>query len=308
MSTISKPYNFTSGTTIQSAQVNSNFDTIYNDYNGNITNANIATGAGIDLAKIAQTSLFFILRAAANNTLASGTTGDTVPRVTFTSDGGLKFGAGSASALDLLIKRNSSTQFAFRNAADNADRDILCGALTASGALSAASGSFTAALGISSGGSNNSSLSVVQGTVYYGDGSKLVGLGPGTSGQFLKTQGVSANPVWDTLTIPTFTSTDQTITAAGTLTIAHGLGSTPKKVWCDLVCQTAQANYSIGEVVKAYIVVPNRGASVIADATNINIRYAAGDGTNAVYALLDKTTGVNTDLTSANWKTRWYAQ
>ena len=31
---------------------------------------------------------------------------------------------------------------------------------------------------------------------YYGDGSKLVGLAPGTSGQFLQTQGAGANPQW----------------------------------------------------------------------------------------------------------------
>lgn len=60
MSTIALPNTFTSGTTIQSAQVNSNFTTIYNDYNGNITNANIASGAAIaasklSLATIAQT-------------------------------------------------------------------------------------------------------------------------------------------------------------------------------------------------------------------------------------------------------------
>lgn len=60
MSTISKPKTFTSGTTIVSADVNSDFDTIYNDYNGNITNANVASGAAItasklNLATIAQT-------------------------------------------------------------------------------------------------------------------------------------------------------------------------------------------------------------------------------------------------------------
>lgn len=52
------------------------------------------------------------------------------------------------------------------------------------------------ALAIGSGGTNNGSLSVTQGTVYYGDGSKLVGLAPGTSGQFLQTQGAGANPQW----------------------------------------------------------------------------------------------------------------
>lgn len=51
-------------------------------------------------------------------------------------------------------------------------------------------------LPIANGGTNNGSLVVTQGTVYYGDGTKLVGLAPGTSGQFLQTQGASANPQW----------------------------------------------------------------------------------------------------------------
>lgn len=51
-------------------------------------------------------------------------------------------------------------------------------------------------LPVANGGTNNGSLSVDQGTVYYGDGSKLVGLAPGTSGHFLKTNGVGANPEW----------------------------------------------------------------------------------------------------------------
>lgn len=52
MALITKPNTFASGTTIISAYVNSNFDTMYNDYNGNITNANIAPGAAIALSKL----------------------------------------------------------------------------------------------------------------------------------------------------------------------------------------------------------------------------------------------------------------
>jgi hypothetical protein len=60
----------------------------------------------------------------------------------------------------------------------------------------AASAITSGTLGIGNGGTNNGSLSVTQGTVYYGDGLKLVGLAPGTSGQFLQTQGAGANPQW----------------------------------------------------------------------------------------------------------------
>lgn len=38
-----------------------------------------------------------------------------------------------------------------------------------------------------------------QGDILYYNGSNLVDLGPGTSGQFLKTQGAGANPVWDSV-------------------------------------------------------------------------------------------------------------
>lgn len=40
-------------------------------------------------------------------------------------------------------------------------------------------------------------LSLVQGDILYYDGSNLAKLGAGSSGQFLKTQGTGANPIWD---------------------------------------------------------------------------------------------------------------
>lgn len=53
MSSIAKPFTFSPNTTISSSQMNSNFDTIYNDYNGGISAANLATGA-VTTAKIAD--------------------------------------------------------------------------------------------------------------------------------------------------------------------------------------------------------------------------------------------------------------
>jgi len=59
MSLVSKPYTFSSGATIIAAEHNANFDTLYNDYNGNISNVNVANNAAIhesklDLSTIAQ--------------------------------------------------------------------------------------------------------------------------------------------------------------------------------------------------------------------------------------------------------------
>ena len=57
MATITRPNSYTSGTTIQSSQVNSDFNTIYNDYNGNITNANVASGAAIAASKLSLATI-----------------------------------------------------------------------------------------------------------------------------------------------------------------------------------------------------------------------------------------------------------
>jgi hypothetical protein len=54
MSTISKPYTYSAGAVIVASQLNSNDDTIYNDYNGNISNVNISGTAGIVDTKLAQ--------------------------------------------------------------------------------------------------------------------------------------------------------------------------------------------------------------------------------------------------------------
>jgi len=54
MALISKPNTFSAGATIIASEHNSNFDTIYNDYNGNITNANLSGTAGITDANLAQ--------------------------------------------------------------------------------------------------------------------------------------------------------------------------------------------------------------------------------------------------------------
>jgi hypothetical protein len=56
MGVVSKPYNFSANTTIVSAQVNSDLDTLYAEFNGNIDNANIKSGAAIAASKIANTA------------------------------------------------------------------------------------------------------------------------------------------------------------------------------------------------------------------------------------------------------------
>ena len=99
-----------------------------------------------------------------------------------------------------------------------------------------------------------------------------------------------------------FESAEQTITSAGSLTLAHGLGVEPKLVSVILVCQTAEFGYSVGDKVfvpwqESYTL--NSGVSIVGDATNLNIRY--GSYVN-VFIVVHKTTGAATGITVANWK------
>jgi uncharacterized DUF497 family protein len=64
------------------------------------------------------------------------------------------------------------------------------------------------------------------------------------------------------------------------------------------VCQTAELGYSIGDVVQ----MQDNSASMVKDATNINVRYRS-----ASIGLIHKTTGVFTSITAANWKARLLA-
>lgn len=165
------PGTIATGAPITSSQLNNRFSPLYTTVNGLLANDNIKASAGIVLSKLAQTSNLFILMSTGNNTVSSGITGDTIPRVTLRSEGGIQFGAGGASALDLLLKRSSSTKFALRNAADSAFVDLDMGVLT-----------LGTPLAIGSGGTGNASLGVSALGIYNGDGSKVVQT-TGTAGQ-----------------------------------------------------------------------------------------------------------------------------
>lgn len=100
-----------------------------------------------------------------------------------------------------------------------------------------------------------------------------------------------------------YSSTAQTITSAGTLTLAHGLGTIPLLIQARLVCVTGEVGYSTGDEVMIAVGAHdgagvNRGVAVIADSTNLTIRY----GSNATALLLvHKTAGTTAGATNANW-------
>jgi hypothetical protein len=57
MSLVPKPNTFSNGTTADATAVNANFDAIFNDYNGNITDANIAASGITTYAKVNGSAL-----------------------------------------------------------------------------------------------------------------------------------------------------------------------------------------------------------------------------------------------------------
>lgn len=105
------------------------------------------------------------------------------------------------------------------------------------------------------------------------------------------------------LAATTFQSAEQTITQAGSLTLAHGLSAQPKKYGIFLICKTAELGYAVGNetIINPGIGIPtdDGGVSIVPDATNLNIRY--GNDTN-VFAVVNKDTGTVTRITPANWK------
>lgn len=77
MGLITKDYSFSANTTIQSAQVNANFDTIYSEFNGNISSANVDS----TIATIAGSQTL------TNKTLTKPTVNGSVQSLTSDTDG-----------------------------------------------------------------------------------------------------------------------------------------------------------------------------------------------------------------------------
>lgn len=94
MALITKTYTFTAGATIVAAEHNDNFDTIYNEFNGSISNANIDASAAIansklNLASIAQAvALTGGLTSSRSTTATASTLTNTGngPHINFTGD------------------------------------------------------------------------------------------------------------------------------------------------------------------------------------------------------------------------------
>ena len=108
---------------------------------------------------------------------------------------------------------------------------------------------------------------------------------------------VSVTPVFS----EEFTSAEQTITTAGSLTIAHGLTGAPTLVQAHVVCKVADIGYSIGDIAPISFHGTNANATgIVTDSTNLNIRYSS---LNPPITLTHKTTGALSSIGAVgNWR------
>jgi len=74
MSLITKGFVFTAGNTIVASEHNTNFDTLYNEINGGLTNANISASASIANTKLANPQSNFMIALTSDGQYTSGVT------------------------------------------------------------------------------------------------------------------------------------------------------------------------------------------------------------------------------------------
>lgn len=100
-----------------------------------------------------------------------------------------------------------------------------------------------------------------------------------------------------------YVSAEQTLVAAGQLTLSHGLGVAPELVRLSLICKTAEHGYSVNDVLEVNPGLNNLGSlnaglSVVVSSTSIVIR----NGSYGPLNILNKSTGAAADITLTNWR------
>jgi hypothetical protein len=123
--------------------------------------------------------------------------------------------------------------------------------------------------------------------------------------QIATTAFVNAEIANDVAVRSAYVSANQTITSAGLLTLAHGLGQAPQNVYIELVCTTTDSGWAVNDVVLAYANSvtsgTNRQNSIYYDATNVYVRFT---DTASCFSLGNKTTGASVALTNSSWRLR----
>jgi hypothetical protein len=189
----SRTQTYTPGEVISSSEVTENEDNIYNYLQAGvdtfadltISNSDISSSANIQSDKLNLTSI--------------------AQAMLINSSGSLE--VDGAANFDGAVDFDGSVTFAGTTIADlgTVTTGIVSGVSILSGSLNGAIGDVTRNSGkfttLSATGETNLSGTLKlgttnQGDVLYDNGTSIVRLTPGTNGQFLKTQGSSANPIW----------------------------------------------------------------------------------------------------------------
>jgi hypothetical protein len=120
-SIISLPNVFSPGQILTAAELNANYQTIYNDYNGNITNANLAAAAAISLTKLGLNpgGEAFNQVTSSAFTWSSGLTTDSEPEVAMTANQ-LQLGPGGTTAPDVALQRTATNTVQINNTSTGA--------------------------------------------------------------------------------------------------------------------------------------------------------------------------------------------
>ena len=114
----------------------------------------------------------------------------------------------------------------------------------------------------------------------------------------------AANGKWYWLGKRSTTSVDFASSITTATVTAHNLGVIPDSIRLVLVCVIANLNYSVNDVVDMWAATTSAGggAVIIADSTNVTT-YTA----NGATSLPNKTTGVVSPTTTADWNFRFVA-
>lgn len=114
MGLVSKPYTFSAGAVIIASEHNSDFDTIYNCINGNISNANISNSAAIAYSKLALTGAILnadLAGSIADSKLSQITTASKVHGSSITGLTSVPVGAGVLPIANIASGTPNGTKF-----------------------------------------------------------------------------------------------------------------------------------------------------------------------------------------------------
>jgi len=137
------------------------------------------------------------------------------------------------------------------------------------------------------------------GDILYHNGTSYVRLAKGTALQKLQMNSGATAPEW---VKTSFTSAAQTITSAGLLTVAHGLGEEPK--WVQLVLECTSPNAGFATTNRVYLdansssATNDRANSIYCTPTYVYLRFSSA--TNC-FTAGNRSTGAATALTNGSW-------